>query len=150
MIDFDNRIIIAFVIVAICIFISYEMLLCLLYRQNEMFKHFYHQELKDINEKFDNEIAKLKEGKQMKYRKKPVVVEATHWTGDNYGEICNFIGKKVRVRKYTDDEKPVTLIIETLEGDHLASIDAFIIKGVHGEFYPCKPDIFKKTYEEVD
>lgn len=86
----------------------------------------------------------------MKYRKKPVVVEAVQWTGDNYDEICNFIGKKVRVRKYTDDEKPVTLIIETLEGDHLASIDDYIIKGVHGEFYPCKSDIFKKTYDKVE
>lgn len=137
MIDFDNRIIIAFAILIVCIFISYGM-------------HIYYSRRQDeIIERFEKEIAKLKEGKQMKYRKKPVVVEAVQWTGDNYDEICNFIGKKVRVIKYTDDEKPVNLIIETLEGDHLASIDDYIIKGVHGEFYPCKPDIFKETYEEV-
>jgi hypothetical protein len=42
------------------------------------------------------------------------------------------------------------LMIKTLEGNHLANIGDFIIKGVHGEFYPCKPDIFEKTYEQVN
>lgn len=80
-----------------------------------------------------------------KYRKKPVVIEAKQWTGANYTEIdifmqggrdYNFLGE--------------SLIIKTLEGDHRADLGDFIIKGVHGEFYPCKPDIFEKTYEKVE
>ena len=77
-----------------------------------------------------------------KYRKKPVVIEAIQWTGKNLPEIDNFIGKIV-------DNKETTLVIHTLEGDMEASIGDYIIKGINGEFYPCKPDIFDKTYEEV-
>lgn len=75
-----------------------------------------------------------------KYRKKPVVIEAMRWTGDNEKEVYSFVGSKY----YT---KAGTLFIETLEGDHIASVGDYIIKGVNGEFYPCKPDIFEKTYE---
>ena len=76
-----------------------------------------------------------------KYRKKPVVVEAIQWTGENLLEICNFTGK-------CGGEliKNGEMYIDTLEGVHHASVGDFIIKGVHGEFYPCKPDIFGKTY----
>ena len=77
-----------------------------------------------------------------KYRKKPVVIEAIQWIGNNLSEIDNFIGRNV-------DNKETTLVIHTLEGDMEASIGDYIIKGVNGEFYPCKPDIFDKTYEEV-
>ena len=77
-----------------------------------------------------------------KYRKKPVVIEAIQWAGNNLSEIDNFIGRTV-------DNKETTLVIHTLEGDMEASIGDYIIKGVNGEFYPCKPDIFDKTYEEV-
>ena len=77
-----------------------------------------------------------------KYRKKPVVIEAIQWAGNNLSEIYNFIGRTV-------DNKETTLVIHTLEGDMEASIGDYIIKGVNGEFYPCKPDIFDKTYEEV-
>ena len=77
-----------------------------------------------------------------KYRKKPVVSEAIQWVGNNLSEIDNFIGRTV-------DNKETTLVIHTLEGDMEASIGDYIIKGVNGEFYPCKPDIFDKTYEEV-
>ena len=77
-----------------------------------------------------------------KYRKKPVVIEAIQWIGNNLSEIDNFIGRTV-------DNKETTLVIHTLEGDMEASIGDYIIKGVNGEFYPCKPDIFDKTYEEV-
>lgn len=77
-----------------------------------------------------------------KYRKKPVVIEAIQWIGNNLSEIDNFIGRTV-------DNKETTLVIHTLEGDMEASIGDYIIKGVKGEFYPCKPDIFDKTYEEV-
>ena len=84
----------------------------------------------------------------MKYRKKPVVIEAVKWTGENYDEICSFVGKKLEhpMIQY----KPHEIIIETLEGNHIASEGDFIIKGVHGEFYPCKPDIFEKTYDPVE
>ena len=57
-------------------------------------------------------------------------------------EIDNFMGATV-------ENKGKTLVIHTLEGDMEASIGDYIIKGVNGEFYPCKPDIFAKTYEEV-
>ena len=52
---------------------------------------------------------------------------------------------------YIDHWKvPGGLVIKTLEGEHLANIGDYIIRGVHGEFYPCKPDIFRETYEEVE
>lgn len=77
-----------------------------------------------------------------KYRKKPVVIEAIQWTGKNLSEIDNFMGGTI-------GNKGTILVINTLEGDMEASIGDYIIKGVSGEFYPCKPDIFDKTYEEV-
>ena len=78
----------------------------------------------------------------MKYRKKPVVVEAVQWTGENHAEMCEFIDPEVFEIKPKEG-----LIIHTLEGDHHASPGDYIIKGVNGEFYPCKPDIFAKTYD---
>mgnify|MGYP001154092603 CR=1 FL=1 len=82
----------------------------------------------------------------MMYKKKPVVIEAVKWDGKNHREMRNFLGDNF----YIDHEKVTGgLVIKTLEGDHLASIGDYIIKGVKGEFYPCKPDIFKLTYEEV-
>jgi hypothetical protein len=78
-----------------------------------------------------------------KYRKKPVVIEAVQWTGDNHEEISAFCpDAKWDVRKEL-------LSIGTLEGPLVASKQDFIIRGVKGEFYPCKPDIFAKTYEPV-
>ena len=81
----------------------------------------------------------------MKYRKKPVVIEAMQYTGNNYDKVCDFVGKKLDIKGYG-----VSLIIETLEGNHIASIGDYIIKGVQGEFYPCKPDIFEPTYAVVE
>jgi len=78
----------------------------------------------------------------MKFRKKPVVIEAVQWS-KNYEEICRFMGSKPPKLRTN------MLLIVTLEGDHMASPGDFIIKGVKGEFYPCKPDIFKMTYEAV-
>lgn len=77
-----------------------------------------------------------------KYRKKPVIIETIQWIGNNLSEIENFIGRSVK-------NKETTIVIHTLEGDMEASIGDYIIKGVNGEFYPCKSDIFDKTYEEV-
>lgn len=81
-----------------------------------------------------------------KYRKKPVEVEAVQWTGKNPKEIACFIGQWPFPSEYA----PTHLVIETLEGLMHASVGDYIIKGVNGEFYPCKPDIFEKTYERVD
>lgn len=77
-----------------------------------------------------------------KFRKKPVTIEAIQWMGTNLSEIDDFMSGSV-------ENKGITLIIHTLEGDMEASIGDYIIKGVNGEFYPCKPDIFAKTYEAV-
>jgi hypothetical protein len=79
-----------------------------------------------------------------KYRKKPVVIEAIKWDGNNYLQMDDFIGSNNNL--YTKNKK---LNIITLEGTMTANIGDYIIKGVEGEFYPCKPDIFHKTYEEV-
>ena len=89
-----------------------------------------------------------------RYKKLPIVVEAVEWTGDNLKEIIDFIGLNPSAEKWSWDEyeaivKSEGLIIFTLEGTHNASVGDFIIKGVHGEAYPCKPDIFAKTYEVV-
>ena len=78
----------------------------------------------------------------MKYRKKPVVIEAREYTrnGLEAEQVAEWCG---------GSQTADGCIIETLEGDHLAQYGDMIIKGVAGEFYPCKPDIFWKTYEEV-
>ena len=81
-----------------------------------------------------------------KYRKKPVIVDALQWNGENIEAMREFVGKKGFYHVTNDN----SLVIPTLEGDHKAMIGDFIIKGVAGEFYPCKPDIFKQTYEPVE
>lgn len=83
----------------------------------------------------------------MKYRKKPVVIEAVQWSGNNLNEILDFMKDK-QPNYYEDDEKKL-LTIQTLEGNMIASVGDYIIKGVQGEFYPCKPDIFEQTYEVI-
>ena len=80
-----------------------------------------------------------------KYRKIPVEIEAVQWNGENAGEITDFLGNKGYCHILNDN----SLIIPTLEGDMKAVVGDFIIKGVKGEFYPCKPDIFEMTYEKV-
>ena len=80
----------------------------------------------------------------MRYRKKPVVIEAVQFNGRNSADIHEFCGDKVREPVGKD-----YLEIETLEGIHIASPSDYIIKGIKGEFYPCKPDIFEKTYEPL-
>ena len=79
----------------------------------------------------------------MKYRKKPVVIEALQWDGTNWDEIGDWMG--LHATAQMDDD----FVIPTLEGDMRASVGDWIIKGVKGEFYPCKPDVFAATYEEV-
>lgn len=89
----------------------------------------------------------------MKYRKKPVIVEAIQLSWGNWSKICDFItlpwGENGVHGIYSDKNETMTgLVIPTLEGDMIANEGDYIIKGVQGEFYPCKPDIFEKTYEE--
>lgn len=81
----------------------------------------------------------------MKYRKKPVIIEAIEWTGTNYEELFE-LGMDRRTTWVVQGECP----IPTLEGTMKAKIGDYIIKGVQGEFYPCKPDIFAATYEKVE
>jgi len=83
-----------------------------------------------------------------KYRKKPVIIDAIQWTGKNTSAIRQFC--PVAVRIYYDGRKIAYLLIPTLEGDHQANKNDWIIKGIKGEFYPCKPDIFEATYELVE
>ena len=80
-----------------------------------------------------------------KYVKKPVVISALRWTGDNILEMCNFTGRTGGELLKNDE-----LYIDTLEGTMHASVGDYIVCGVDGEFYPCKPDIFEKTYEIVE
>jgi len=89
-----------------------------------------------------------------KYRKIPVVIEAVQWTGNNLKEVIEFTGLHSSANKWTWEQyemvvKGQGLKIFTLEGRMDATIGDYIIKGVHGEFYPCKEDIFAKTYEFV-
>lgn len=96
----------------------------------------------------------------MKFRKKPIVIEAVQLRWDTWNEMCDFAG----VGSLDDDcpegtqndleNNPLPdggpgLMIPTLEGIMLGRPNDWIIKGVKGELYPCKPDIFKETYEEV-
>jgi len=80
----------------------------------------------------------------MKYKKKPVVIDAVQFTGDNGDEISKFMQCQFPFLENGN------LKIGTLEGVMTANPNDWIIKGVKGEFYPCKPDIFKTTYECVE
>ena len=82
----------------------------------------------------------------MKYRKKPVVIDAVKWDGGNLSDVSTLGGAREYEQNFLDDD----LIIHTLEGDMKANKGDWIIKGVNGELYPCKPDIFEKTYESVE
>lgn len=93
----------------------------------------------------------------MKYKKKPVIIDAVQWTGKNHREMFDFLTQdtfseesmKVTGDHFYIDHSKVEggLIIKTLEGEHLATIGDYIIRGVKGEYYPCKEDIFHQSYE---
>ena len=83
-----------------------------------------------------------------KFRKKPVVIEAIRFMGDNVDDCLDFIGAP---REDGEDLADfATIDIDTLEGTMSTNPGDWIIRGVAGEFYPCKPDIFDATYEPVD
>lgn len=81
----------------------------------------------------------------MKYRKKPIVIEAMQYNGKNSTEIMVQLGMPEIGEELCSDD----LLINTLEGEMRASVGDYIIKGIKGEFYPCKPDIFEASYEEI-
>ena len=102
-----------------------------------------------------------------KFRKKPVEIDAIQWSGSRKStkEVLEFMGQAVdtklqiscdRFDDYVSIANKQGLTIYTLEdgidgrAKHVASIGDYIIKGIQGEFYPCKPDIFELTYEAVD
>lgn len=84
----------------------------------------------------------------MKYRKKPVEIEAMQLTADNACEVLTFCNGSGDIVASKEDDG--TISIKTLEGTMIASIGDYVIKGVKGEFYPCKPDIFEATYDIVE
>lgn len=92
------------------------------------------------------------------YRKKPVVIEAIQFNGNsNKQEIETFVGKELQTELESETAyvagqgAPLySLLIPTLEGVMKAMPNNWVIKGIKGEFYPCKPDIFEATYEKVD
>lgn len=97
----------------------------------------------------------------MKYRKKPVVIEAFQYDGDLKGKDGNYYVPDWAVKAFEDGvlhyrlpisplHPPCELYVKPLEGDMHVSVGDYVICGVNGELYPCKPDIFEKTYEAVE
>jgi hypothetical protein len=80
-----------------------------------------------------------------RYKKKPIVIEAIQWVGANFKEVDSFV-----TCEHSTFPSAGEVHIKTLEGTMVASMDDFIIKGIFGEFYPCKPDIFHETYDEYE
>lgn len=94
----------------------------------------------------------------MKYRKKPIIIEAIKWRSNNLKDAMEFLNCDFKyepntsyaTKQFTYDDKDKSLYINTLEGVMKVSIGDYIIKGINGEYYPCKPDIFEKTYEVAE
>ena len=87
----------------------------------------------------------------MKYRKKPIVIEAKMWTGANAPELLQWaLDHDVHGNNFRVDQDALVVEIHTLEGIMKANVGDWIIKGVRNEFYPCAPDIFGMTYELVE
>ena len=93
-----------------------------------------------------------------KYRKKPVVIEAIQWNGSNELELKRFAGDSIRIDIVRESEslnegrliyKQTDVYVMTLEGETTLSKGSYLVKGINGEYYPCKPDIFDKTYEQI-
>lgn len=98
----------------------------------------------------------------MKYKKKPVIIEAVQWKDGEISEVTDWIREGLNKLMPMPNQKPEPkqigaimqmgdyIHIATLEGEMFASDGDYIIRGVKGELYPCKPDIFKMTYEKID
>ena len=86
----------------------------------------------------------------MRYKKKPIEVEAIKFDGTNHREILKFIYPSMTETGLEGAEKmKLPIVIETLEGDMNVSVGDYVIRGVQGELYPCKPDIFEQTYQTI-
>lgn len=92
----------------------------------------------------------------MKFRKKPVVIEAFKYDGDFCDRNGKFYIPEWAEKAYLEgtlffssEDEPGACYVNTLEGDMKANVGDYIIQGVQGEIYPCKPDIFEATYEKV-
>ena len=93
-----------------------------------------------------------------KYVKKPVVIEAIQWNENNLEEVMQFVGSEFKydenteyaTNKFVYFKTTKRLLIHTLEGTMEVSKGDYIIKGIKGEFYPCKPDIFEASYSECE
>lgn len=91
-----------------------------------------------------------------KFRKKPIVIEAVEYAGNGNlhsrynGQIPNWMWTALEAGTLHSSNGNDPLIVETLEGPLTISPNDWIIKGITGELYPCKPDIFQATYEEVE
>lgn len=87
-----------------------------------------------------------------RYKTKPCEIEAIQWTGENLEDIISFARKSVIYDILNPGFKivDVHMEIKTLEGNMIVSEGDYIIKGLRGEFYPCKPDVFEKKYELIE
>ena len=85
----------------------------------------------------------------LRFRKRPVEVEAIQWTGDNLQEIVEWADPLEDDTSALIGLSSGRLVILTLEGEMYAPAGWWVIRGVQGEYYPCKPDIFEATYERV-
>lgn len=95
-----------------------------------------------------------------KYRKKPIIIEAFQYDGDLMGSDGKYYvpdwavdAYKIGILYYSSEDgynPPCALFIKTLEGNMLVSVGDYVIRGIKGELYPCKPDVFQKTYDKVE
>lgn len=86
-----------------------------------------------------------------KYRKKPIVIESVQVLPENINELNTLTNGGSRdATYYWEEGKLDHIVVNTLEGSMTANIGDYLIKGISGELYPCKPDIFEKTYELAD
>ncbi len=83
-----------------------------------------------------------------KYRKRQTIIEAARFTQKTKGQVYNWITCN-KAARFSDDGDP-ELRIQTLEGVMIARLGDYVVKGIKGEFYPCKPDIFEALHEEAD
>jgi hypothetical protein len=109
-----------------------------------------------LNEELDSALNSMTQEDWLKwknknkmgiYRKKPVEIEAIQWVSDNIEQVYEMLGDNLIIMTINDEVKH---FINTLEGKMELSWGDYVIKGVKGEFYPCKPDIFELTYEMVE
>lgn len=107
-------------------------------------------EIKRLQEEFDGNVKMMSEPvmkHSVKYRNKQIVIEAIQWTGKNSVEVLMFAG--FNKRNIGDVYENCPLIVHTIEGDMAANIGDYIVKGVNGDFYPYKSNIFEKIYEKA-